>query len=167
MGRPSDFTQELADLICEELADGKSLRSICENPALPNRATVARWLSARPEFRDQYARARELQADALMDDILTIADDRSNDISVVGEEGKEREIVDHEVIQRSRLKVETRMKLAGKLAPKKYGDKLTLDAVVRLEDQPTEELIARLRSVEAALNLPALDLARLGLPKDD
>ena len=74
MGRPSDFTQELADVICERIADGESLRAICTDDNMPSTSTVCRWLAKDREFQEQYAHARELQADALFDDCLAIAD---------------------------------------------------------------------------------------------
>ncbi len=74
------------------------------------------------EFRAQYAHAREMQADTLFDEALDIADDGTNDwMERLDKDGNE--IFDHEHVQRSRLRVDTRKWAAGKLAPKKYGDK--------------------------------------------
>ncbi len=72
-------------------------------------------------YRDQYAHAREMQADALFDEALEIADDAAGDWTV-DKDGKKT--LDHEHVQRSRLRVDTRKWAAGKLAPKRYGDKL-------------------------------------------
>src|SRR5271167_3446231 len=81
IGRPSLFTTELGDAICNRIADGESLRAICAEVEMPDKATVFRWLSAEgnKDFRNQYIRAREAQADSLVDDILLIADDARND----------------------------------------------------------------------------------------
>lgn len=122
MGRPSDYTQEIADAICERLADGESLRKICQDEEMPNKSTVFRWLAANKEFCDQYAHAREAQADSLADEILDISDDGSCD-TYVDDNGNTR--TDQEVIGRSRLRVDARKWLASKMAPKKYGDKVT------------------------------------------
>lgn len=73
-GRPSIFSEELADEICERIADGESLRSICRDDEMPSKATVFRWLAEKQDFQDQYTRAREAQADSLVDDMLDIAD---------------------------------------------------------------------------------------------
>lgn len=128
MGRPSDYSPEIADLICERIADGVSLREICRTEDMPSKAAVFRWLAAHAEFRDQYARAREAQADALADELLDIADDGDNDwMERKGEDGQSlgwRE--NGEAIQRSRLRVDTRKWIASKLKPKKYGDKLAV-----------------------------------------
>jgi hypothetical protein len=104
--------------------EGESLRTICLSDDMPSATTVFRWLAdARyAAFREQYTRAREAQADHLAEEILQIADDGRNDTyetdGVVA--------VNHDAIQRSRLRVDARKWLAGKLAPKKYGDKLAV-----------------------------------------
>lgn len=122
VGRPSTFTQELADTICERLADGESLRKICKSDDMPDRATVSRWLAGNEVFRDQYARARVEQAHFYAEEIVEIADDAANDY-IETEEGR---AVDKEHIQRARLRVDARKWYASKLAPKVYGDKLEL-----------------------------------------
>jgi hypothetical protein len=79
-------------------------------------------LSERKEFSDQYARAREAQADSWADDIIQISDDGEND-TYKDEDGHER--TNQDVIARSRLRVDTRKWLMARMAPKKYGDKIT------------------------------------------
>jgi len=106
MARPSEFTQDIADDICEMLAEGESLRSICKMESFPGKSTVFRWLATNKEFRDQYARARESQADAIADEILDIADD-ATDAGL------------------ARVQIDARKWLAGKLKPKVYGDKVS------------------------------------------
>lgn len=69
-------------------------------------------------------RAREEQADRLFEECLAIADDTTGDVVMVGK-GGQVERVDHENIQRSRLRVDTRKWMAGNLAPKKYDDRVT------------------------------------------
>lgn len=122
-GRPSDYTQEIATLICERIVEGESLRSICRDEAMPPIRTVFQWLAKHEEFSHQYARAREAQADTYADEITEIADDGSRDY-VQTENGP---VIDHDHIARSRLRVDARKWIASKLKPKKYGDKLDLD----------------------------------------
>lgn len=124
VGRPSLFTAELADIICERLADGESLRSICDDDAMPAKSTVFKWLSQDETFADQYARAREAQADSLADDILPIADDSRNDwLKKWGEEDENAGWVQNaEAMRRAQIRIDARKWLAGKMAPKKYGD---------------------------------------------
>lgn len=123
VGRPSTFTEAVAQRICTELSEGKSLRTICLAENMPDRTTVFDWLAKNGEFANQYARAREAQADKLAEEIIEIADDGRND-TYMTEEGVE--MTDHDVIARSKLRVDARKWYASKLAPRKYGDKMTL-----------------------------------------
>nr|WP_246307956.1 hypothetical protein [Chitinibacter bivalviorum] len=84
-------------------------------------ATVLRWLDRHEEFRGKYARAREIQADTLADEIISISDDGLND-TYVDDKGNQR--TDYDVVARSKLRVDARKWYASKLAPKKYGDKI-------------------------------------------
>lgn len=142
-GRPSAFTQKTADAICARIADGESLRQICRDAAMPDKSTVMRWLDAHAAFRDQYARARELQADHFADEILEIADDGTNDwMTREGKDGDGIEVANHEHINRSRLRVDSRKWLMSKLAPKKYGEKITADLNHGAQDSLTEVMKA-------------------------
>ena len=146
VGRPSDFSRELADLICERIADGESLRSICLEDAMPNKATVFRWLAKNSVFCDQYARAREVQADLYFDEIMDIADDGSNDwIKRTGRDGQPFWVENGEAMRRSQLRVDARKWVIVKMLPKKYGDlppappatsDLSSDAPILRPDEP-------------------------------
>lgn len=128
MARPSSYSVKVADAICERLAEGKSLNSICASDDMPHKATVFRWLSAYDEFRDQYARAREAQADALVDEMIDIADDGSNDwMEKRNADGENIGWTENgEALRRSDIRIKTRQWVAAKLRPKKYGEKLAL-----------------------------------------
>ena len=125
MARPTDYSDELAAKICERLADGESLKSICSAEDMPSKSSVYLWLTNKPGFLDMYTRAREDQADTLADEIIDIADDASRDtiLRPVGEDGETIEVQNPEWINRSRLRVDARKWVAAKLKPKKYGDK--------------------------------------------
>ena len=124
-GRPSSFTQEIADAICHGLMEGRSLRSICTDDGMPTRATVFNWLHGNSAFFDQYARAREVQAEIWADEINDIADDSTNDyVTRTKRDGSEYEEFNAEAVMRARLRVDSRKWLLSKLLPKKYGDKV-------------------------------------------
>lgn len=123
-GRPSSYTQEIADKICEELSLGKSLRTVCKLDDMPSVATIFNWFRTYPQFLEQYARAKQESADAMADEILDISDDGVND-------WMERHYGEHvawvtngEALQRSKLRVDTRKWLMSKMKPKKYGEKM-------------------------------------------
>jgi hypothetical protein len=88
---------------------------------MPSQSMVFRWLAANTGFREQYAHARETQAEYWAEEIVSIADDGTNDTYLDGD-GNER--VNHDVINRSRLRVDTRKWLMARMAPKKYGDRI-------------------------------------------
>lgn len=129
-GRHSEFTQEIADEVCEAVAtSSRGLEHICSvNEDFPSARTIWRWLADpdREDFRQQYARAKERQAEFMGDEILVISDDGSNDTYIVGDGDEAREVVNHDHIARSKLRVDSRKWLMSKLLPKKYGDKLEL-----------------------------------------
>ncbi len=126
-GRPTKYTPTLAESICECLSSGESLTSICSAEGMPKRTTVVKWQGQHDTFATLYARARVAYADAIFDEAIEIADDASGDWTTRTKNGEVIRVVDHENIQRARLRVETRMKAAAKINPAKYGDKLDVN----------------------------------------
>ena len=125
-GRPTDYSTALADEICIRLSEGESLRKICGSDDMPVRSTVYLWALRIREFSDRYRRAREMQADSIIDDTQEIADAATPDDWTV-----------------ARLRVHTRQWAASKLAPKKYGnlqhvDMTVMKAVVKREPKEIE-----------------------------
>lgn len=126
MGRPSSYSEAIADEICDRIANGESLVRVCADQHMPSTSVVFKWLGddARADFADRYARAREAQADFMAQEILHIAN--TPQVGVITTEkptGTETKIAD--MIEHRRLQVDARKWLASKLAPKKYGDKIT------------------------------------------
>jgi hypothetical protein len=123
MGRLTVYKADLAADICEQLAEGKSLRYICGAEDMPSEATVRRWaLEDREGFSAQYTRAREVQALKMADEILEIADETTFD-TVVGALGAEQP--NSEWISRSRLRIETRKWLMSQTLPRVFGQTTT------------------------------------------
>lgn len=149
VGRPSSFAQDKADVICDRLAKGESLRTICNYDDMPCRSAVNKWLADYPEFASQYAHARELQADYYAEDIIAIADESAND-SYIDNNGNVR--VDHEVVARSRLRVDARKWYASKLAPKKYGEKVELAHSGSIQSVSDAEIDAQLAALQKQID---------------
>jgi len=130
-GRPTKFTQAMANSVCERIADGESLRSICRDDTMPAKSTVMAWLAddAHQEFRTKYALAREIQADGFVDEMVEIADDGTNDW--MEKRSAEGDVTGYqengEALRRSQLRILTRQWIAEKLKPKKYGTKIDLN----------------------------------------
>lgn len=93
---------------------------------MPHAATVCRWLADERYalFREQYARAREAQADALFDEALHIADSPLEGVKTKTTSDGKIEESRGDMIEHRRLQVDTRKWMVAKLAPKKYGDKI-------------------------------------------
>jgi hypothetical protein len=128
-GRPSEYSDKIAERLCDALSNGASLRKACATKGMPAPATVYRWLRGNREFREQYARAREMQADRLFDEILEIADNTHGDVvEIKQEDGSSVVRANHANVHRARLQVDARKWIAAKLAPRKYGDHTTVSA---------------------------------------
>lgn len=133
MARASGYTPELAKFICDEIAYGKSLRTICKPEEMPAPSTICLWLSQHDDFAEQYARAREAQADLYAEECIEIADDGRNDWMERRSEAEKGAgwnagwVLNGEHVQRSKLRFEARRWYAGKLAPKKYGERVIND----------------------------------------
>ena len=108
-GRPTIYTQAIADEICERLAHGETLRKMVLDEHMPPAGTIYRWLDSNESFRDQYAQARVRQADYYAEMII----DESfgaHDASI------------------GRLRMDALKWASSKIAPKKYGDKIELES---------------------------------------
>ncbi len=119
-GRPTKYNKALAKEICTTIAtNSKGIKTLCqENPHWPNKDSIFTWLKDNKEFSDQYAQAKRLQIECVVDELLEIADDDSKD-HVIDPEGQIH--FNNQAIQRARLKIDTRKWLACKLVPKVYG----------------------------------------------
>lgn len=126
-GRPSLYSDELATRICERLAAGESLLSICRDDDMPQEPTVRRW--ARDDvhgFYANYARSREIGYAHMFDEIQQIADTPEEGVVIKdGPNGTETRTGD--MIEHRRLKVDTRKWMLAKALPKVYGDRLALE----------------------------------------
>lgn len=106
MGRPSSYTPEKVEAICERLAKGEPLAVICRDKGMPGLTTVWDWEQAHEGVSEAIARAREAGEHVIGADCLAIADDREDDPAS------------------RRVRVETRLKLLAKWNPRKWGDKV-------------------------------------------
>lgn len=125
MGRPTIYTEAMRDEICSRLAEGDSLRKICQDEHIATVGTVCRWLAEFADFSEQYAKAREAQAERMADELLEIADQAPEIHPITGAR-------DGASVQHQRLRIDTRKWVAAKLLPKKYGDKLELGGEVKV-----------------------------------
>lgn len=124
VGRNTPYAASVARAICDRLAEGESLRAICRDETMPAIWTVMRWLRTRPAFRNQYEIARIAQADALFELMQEIADGGEN-------------------VPHARLRVDTLKWRLARIAPKKYGDKVTTEVTGEHGGPVKTELVIR------------------------
>lgn len=113
IGRPSGYSQGIADAICERIAAGSNLTEICRADEFPTRETIYQWLSKYASFADSYARATRLRADVWAEQIIEISEASEHADGPVA-------------VNAARLRVDSRKWLMARLHPRKYGDKLEL-----------------------------------------
>ena len=123
-GRPSEYSLELADRICEMAAEGNSIQKVARRFELAPR-TIFRWCRENETFRQMYAQARKDAAYVLAEETLDIADDSSRDYVEDPETG--RRVFQPEHVQRARLRWDARRWLASKYLPKVFGDKVDVE----------------------------------------
>lgn len=119
-GRPSLYTPALVAEICERLGRGEPLAVICRDEHMPHDDTVRNWGDKDATIARAIARAREVGHDSIAHDCMRIADDASSDFT----EGEYGPAFNAEHVQRSKLRIETRLKLLAKWDPKRYGEKI-------------------------------------------
>ena len=111
---------KIFNTICENISSkGYSLRKCLLAENMPSSRTFFIWLDEDQEKVKQYACACEDRHERIADEIIEISDAIENDV-IINAEGLE--ITNHNVIQRDRLRTDSRKWLLGKLSPKKYGD---------------------------------------------
>lgn len=124
MARPEEHTPEIIAEICDGLSDGITLSEICRRDHMPQRRTVYDWTAKHPDIAARIARAREDGFDVIAEQCIEIAEDGTNDYTTrKNQAGQDVEVFDSEHVQRSKLRIETRLKLLAKWSPKKYGDR--------------------------------------------
>jgi hypothetical protein len=127
------FDQAIADEVCERIAQGETLRAICREDGKPSKSKVYSWLDPKhqdysADFAGRFADARARGEDAIAQECLEIADNATNDwMEQHSEESANAGYkLNGEHVQRSKLRIETRLKLLAKWNPKKWGEKLAL-----------------------------------------
>lgn len=110
----AELTQEQqarADVICEKVADGLTLRQIADGFGVSS-STIIRWVTLNETITEHYARAREMAADLFENDIYDAAMAVTPDTATA-----------------DRVKIDALKWIAARRAPKRYGDRVTSEHV--------------------------------------
>lgn len=120
MARPSEYTQEIGDRICQEIGNGWSLRTVCDAEDMPNMSTIFEWIRKYEAFSKQYAVACEERTEAHNESLLEMGDEAKNLAQSVDPKASSA------VVQAIKLKADNLKWHMSKMKPRKYGDKLDL-----------------------------------------
>lgn len=145
MAQESTYTPELADEICERIANGETLREITREPHMPSYRSVYRWREANPEFASRFAHARDCGFDVIAEEALEISNTPR-----VGERTEDSEqgykVVCEDMLGHRKLQIETRLKLLAKWSPR-YSEKLDVTSGGQPLTMTAEERAAKLASI--------------------
>lgn len=120
--------QEIIKTVLERMAEGESLRAILhKGNDMISRKTFNEWLSEDTVLSDQYARTCEDRQNKIFEEILEIADNSVKDTDIRDSGSGVYEVPNTEWIQRSKIRIDARKWMLGKMNPKKYGDKMDVD----------------------------------------
>lgn len=114
---------KIVNNVCDDVSNGITTRKAILKQGIPFK-TFYEWIDNDEEKSKQYARATELRAEYLAEEILTISDSTEDDV-ITDENGTP--ITNHGIIQRDKLRVDTRKWLMSKMMPTKYSDKMNID----------------------------------------
>ena len=158
IGRPSSYDPVVAEKICELLSEGVPLREICRMEGMPAWRNIYFWMGRDEDLSAHIARAREMGYDNIAEECLDIADNSTNDwvnreVRNARGQIEIQRAVDTEHIQRSKLRIETRLKLLAKWKPEKYGDKTSIagdtnGAPIKTEESGSGRLFELIRNME-------------------
>lgn len=109
-----EYSEQIAREVCERVAKGRSINSVCKDSDMPVRSTFYEWISTHSWLADKYARARELRAEVLAEEIIEIADNAED-------------------ANKARLQVDARKWAASKLDAKRYGDKVDVGGNLKVD----------------------------------
>ncbi|MEH2700232.1 hypothetical protein GFL93_09350 [Rhizobium leguminosarum bv. viciae] len=145
-GRPSDYTLELAEAICELIIKGMSVRKIGDLEAMPCEDTIYTWLSKHSEFSEKYTEACQHRTNRYLEECVDLADTMPDGIMFIAGNGnlytrdevlqlnaQERAMaglmpigLSNELINKRKLQIDTRLKAAARMHPRRWGDKSTM-----------------------------------------
>jgi predicted RNase H-like nuclease (RuvC/YqgF family) len=144
-GRPTTYTDELADKVCDAVAStDEGLDHICAaHDWMPDQSTVYLWRTKHPIFSEKYLKAKALQGEIFAEGTLRIAKQKA---TYFDGEGNER--VDPGHVAWQKLNVNTRQWHASKLAPKIYGDQKQIEEL----KSKNESMDSEIRALRAELD---------------
>ncbi|WP_064830972.1 hypothetical protein [Rhizobium phaseoli] len=161
-GRPTDYYDEIADIICERIITGLSVRKIGDMEDMPCEDTIYTWLAKHEYFSEKYEKACQHRTDKFMEECVELADTLPDGVMFLGLDGRLYERIEvlqltvqeraeaglvaigltTELINKRKLQIETRMKAAARMHRKKWGDRSEVDVTTKGDKLPAGGLDA-------------------------
>jgi hypothetical protein len=129
------YSDKLAEEICSRVASGELLTIICREDDMPTMRRCNQWLKERYEFQALMDMSKLDRLNCFEEEVIEIADSIKNDFKIVIKNGKEKRVVDPEVIARAKLRIEVRFRHLKSGKPSKWGDVQTL---ITKSDDPND-----------------------------
>jgi hypothetical protein len=152
-----NYTEELAQEICERIAAGELLINICKDEHMPTVRRCNVWLKQNDDFQILYRDSLNDRLSIFEEQVISIADDAAHDFKEIIKNGKATKVQDAEVIARAKLRVEVRFRHLKAGRPSKWGDTSTL--ITKTEDEAaidnmsTDELEKKIADLEEKDNI--------------
>lgn len=144
-----DFTEEQKEKalssIFERIGKGQALRNILRENEMPDNTKFYKWIDGDKMLLERYLGARAQRADGIFEDLFDIADDQENDV-YEDKDGKEQ--TNHNVINRARIRIDTRKWILARMDSKKYGDKIQQEVSGDLKQDLSNESLDKLKEMQ-------------------
>jgi len=148
-----EYTEALAQEICERISSGELLIRICEEHHMPTLRRCNQWLKQNPDFKSLYQQSIQDRLTIFEEEVISIADDAANDFKEVTVKNQTKKVIDPDVIARAKLRIEVRFKHLRAGRPEKWGDTSTLITKSVDDDDPTslsnDDLERKIAEIEA------------------
>lgn len=144
MAYDKEQIETIFNTICDRIEKGESLRAILLEKDMPSSSTFYIWLDSDENKSKRYARATELRADYLFDEIINIADNTHEGVVIETDDNGRTKEKKGDMLGHRKLQVDSRKWILSKLNPKKYGDKLDLNTIIDDKRKTVNDLFPNL-----------------------
>lgn len=122
IGRPTSYSQEVADTYCDRISCGMSLNAVCRMKDMPVKQTIVNWFKLHPDFLDQYTQACELRSVIDADERRELADSLDNDLVI-----ESNRPIANALVQARKEQIRVREWQAERMSPRRWGTKTAVE----------------------------------------
>jgi hypothetical protein len=146
------YSESLAVEICERITVGELLLDICDDENMPTMRRCNQWLKEHSDFAALFKDSINDRLNVFEEAVIRIADDMKQDFKTIVKNGKERRVLDPDVIARAKLRIDVRFRHLRAMRPERWSEQSTLNVKqsdpLDLDQMTTEELAAKIAELE-------------------